>query len=249
MGILLEADCWNATRVLLGVAIFFQSLEELQLERGPQSALLVSESEAGAFFGFPMPSLRFLCWARFGALALILLRPESWPIWALLLGFSWLRSLRFLGSLNGGSDALTHVSLMGVVMALSLGSPKSGLYWIGVQVILSYFLSGLRKAKGREWWNGQALKAFLGQSPVRVSKGVRVLLNNSQALWMGSIAVLLFELAFPLAALSRSISLIFLACGGAFHFAVFLCFGLNRFFWVWLAGYPAVYFIASSFSR
>jgi hypothetical protein len=52
--------------------------------------------------------------------------------------------------------------------------------------------------------------------------------------------VIAWECLFPLAWLDPHLCLGMLACGAVFHAANLWVFGLNRFFWAWLAGYPAV---------
>lgn len=51
---------------------------------------------------------------------------------------------------------------------------------------------------------------------------------------------MLFELAFPLALATRPTLVAALALAALFHLANACLFGLNRFFWTWLAVYPAL---------
>jgi hypothetical protein len=53
-------------------------------------------------------------------------------------------------------------------------------------------------------------------------------------------AVISFELLFPLALLTHLTLIIGLAIAAIFHFANACLFGLNRFFWIWLAAYPSI---------
>jgi hypothetical protein len=53
-------------------------------------------------------------------------------------------------------------------------------------------------------------------------------------------AVMLFELAFPFTLLTQTTLIIGLAIATTFHFANACLFGLNRFFWIWLAAYPSI---------
>jgi hypothetical protein len=52
--------------------------------------------------------------------------------------------------------------------------------------------------------------------------------------------VILFELAFPLTLLSQEALIAGLVIAAVFHLANAALFGLNRFFWTWLAVYPAI---------
>ena len=51
---------------------------------------------------------------------------------------------------------------------------------------------------------------------------------------------MLFELAFPLTLLTQTTLIMGLAVAATFHFANAGLFGLNRFFWIWLAAYPSI---------
>ena len=119
------------------------------------------------------------------------------------------------------------------------------LYWIGIQSVLSYFLSGLRKARNQDWWSGQGLLGFISKSRVSVQPIKAFLMRFPVLVKALSWSVLGYELLFPLALFSRSLCVIFLLSGVLFHFGVFMVFGLNRFFWIWIASYPAIYFISS----
>ncbi len=57
---------------------------------------------------------------------------------------------------------------------------------------------------------------------------------------IGSWAILVFELAFPLAFASPIACTVLLCMGAAFHVANAITFGLNRFLWAWIAAYPAL---------
>ncbi len=53
-----------------------------------------------------------------------------------------------------------------------------------------------------------------------------------------------WEGCFPLALLDLRLAAFMCASGVVFHFLVFWYFGLNRFFWAWLASFPAVLYCA-----
>ena len=49
-----------------------------------------------------------------------------------------------------------------------------------------------------------------------------------------------FELLFPLCLLTQPTLIVGLGIAATFHFANACLFGLNRFFWIWLAAYPSL---------
>lgn len=139
--------------------------------------------------------------------------------WALvaLLTTIWI-GWGFRGTFNGGSDNMT------VVVLCALLWPAGGRLYLAVQLCLSYFVAGVVKLRQPSWWDGTALRAFLGPG---------------WPAWVGW-GVIVWECLFPLALVSRGFAGGFCAVGVAFHLANCRLLGLNRFLWIWLAAYPAL---------
>ena len=55
----------------------------------------------------------------------------------------------------------------------------------------------------------------------------------------------MWEGSFPLALLDARLAAVFCSVAAVFHFLVFYFFGLNRFFWAWVATFPAILYAAS----
>ena len=55
-----------------------------------------------------------------------------------------------------------------------------------------------------------------------------------------SVAVILFEVVFPLALISLLTTALALALAAGFHLSNALFLGLNRFVWAWISAYPAL---------
>jgi hypothetical protein len=177
-----------------------------------------------------------------------------YPFWSLpyavLFFVTFVINMRFRGSFNGGSDYLTLISLL----CLFIGSlhpilMKGALYYIALQVISSYFLAGLFKIKLSKWRNGNALKGFLFSPSYRAPQWALRIMQNPKNVMMGSWAVLLFECTFPVMLLNPTMTKLYLVLGMTFHFVNFLVFGLNRFLWIWVASYPALYYLAMQFQK
>jgi hypothetical protein len=163
---------------------------------------------------------------------------------ALLLLFRW------RGAFNGGSDFMTLVGLTGLLIAHTVGCWDAALGWraalwyVALQSITSYFVSGWVKLLRTEWRSGRALPIFLdsgiyGPLPVRslyrrpvVARGI----TWGFTVWEG---------LFPLALLDVRLAAFFCASGALFHLLVFWHFGLNRFFWAWLVTFPAVLYCSA----
>lgn len=150
---------------------------------------------------------------------------------------------RFQGPYNGGAD---RMSLL-VLCCLSLTHFAPTKYWqeiafgyLALQLVLSYLISGWVKVINPDWRSGRALCDVFQFSAYPVSESLRAWSTKPRLLYFMSWSVMLFELLFPFALLSTSTLYIALAVAATFHFANACLFGLNRFFWIWLAAYPSI---------
>ena len=112
--------------------------------------------------------------------------------------------------------------------------------YLAIQLLLSYFISGWVKLINPQWRSGQALVDVFRFSSYPVSESLRIWATSPRILFVMSWLVIGFELLFPISMMSvvsLTIALVIAAC---FHLANACLFGLNRFFWVWIAAYPAI---------
>ena len=169
----------------------------------------------------------------------------------LLLVIVLFSSGRFRGTINGGSDYITVITLLGLSLPFFMGEKgmQMGLIYIGVQSCLSYCISGLVKIQKSQWRSGLALKYFLKTESSShrnfVLKYVLQALDAHPKIlqWLSWVG-LLWESTFPLALFVSALTIPYLLLAGLFHFVVFLSFGLNRFAWAWWSTYPAIYWSA-----
>lgn len=209
------------TEVLLALALIQQSLEHLRAGRSER-----------VLFG----ARTALC------LLLIVGIAPPWPL-AALAGLSLAILWRFQGPYNGGSDRMGLLALW----CLTLSRLMPALPWrevifgyLGVQLVLSYVISGGVKLANPDWRSGRALGDVFRFSAYPVSEDLRRWADRPRVLLAMSWAVIAFELAFPLTLLSRETLIVGLGIAASFHLANAALFGLNRFFWTWLAVYPAI---------
>lgn len=164
----------------------------------------------------------------------------------LLFASTLLILIRWRGAFNGGSDFMSIVVLTGL-LAAHVATPwvgavmawKAGLWYIAIHAITSYFISGAIKLVTREWRNGSALVYFLDgglHGPLPADSRYRSRPVAIACSW----AFIVWECLFPFALAGPRIAAVFCAVAALFHFLVFRYFGLNRFFWAWLASFPAI---------
>jgi hypothetical protein len=248
----------RALECLTAVSLLLQTLEYLRLQPAQRHDGLWRWSRQRADVAHAsLPVRRLLDWlfservhrlhllVRAGAAASLFAGSSTTGV-VLLFVSSVLILIRWRGAFNGGSDFMTIIVLTGMLIA-QLGQYvvgpalawKAGLGYIGLHSITSYFISGAIKLLSREWRNGLALPYFLDGGLYGPLAADSVLRRRHVAMAC-SWAFILWECAAPFALLSPQVALAFCATAVVFHFLVFRYFGLNRFFWAWLASHPAV---------
>lgn len=226
------------TARLLGVALLLQAFELWSLARRPVVQNV----------WHPAIDLRALAVTEVLLAASILLNPSIFAL-ALLFVVHLLICSQFGGSLNGGSDSMTFVVLTGTLAAQGLPEPwaKYGLVYIAVQVLFSYLRAGISKLKESDWRTGRALPEFLRSSfyPNIRSTGDR-LFSSARTSQTLSWAVIIFEISLVLTPLAPNSLGLIVALAACFHLSVFITFGLNRFFWIWMSAWPSVFYLSTT---
>ncbi len=209
------------TEILMGFAFAQQSIEHFKAQSSEQRVFIV----------------RLLL-----AVLLIIGIQTTWvAVLLLLLGLEILH--RFQGPYNGGADRMSLLILCClclVYFAPTTHWQEVAFGYLALQLVLSYFISGWVKVVNPDWRNGRALRDVFLFSAYPASESLRLWSKYPRLLFFMSWCVMLFELLFPISLFS-SISLsIALIITFSFHFANACLFGLNRFFWIWIAAYPSI---------
>ncbi len=252
----------RAFEILLGWSLLLQSIEQLRVQaldrvghwaiqrtELPQRPLWLRPLLDAAFR--PGPYL-FLLWLRAGLAALLMTGLLPLAGAAALFVIALLLLFRWRGAFNGGSDFMTLVGLTGLLIAHAVGAYagmsqgwRAGLWYVTLQSVTSYFMSGWVKLLRPEWRSGRALPFFLDTGvygPLSADSLLRRPAVARACAWSFTV----WEGCFPLALLDVRLAALFCAVAAAFHFMVFWYFGLNRFFWAWLTTFPAVMYAASA---
>ncbi len=149
----------------------------------------------------------------------------------------------FNGPYNGGADRMSLLILLCLTAATLLPEARwreAAFAYLAMQLLLSYGVAGAVKIANPAWRDGRALRDVFLFSAYPAGENIRRLAERPRLLWAAGWAVMLFELAFPLAILSRPALVVALALAALFHLANACLFGLNRFFWIWLCAYPSI---------
>ena len=245
--------------VLLGWSLLLQTLEYLKLIRMDRVGDWAIQRQE-----IPNPSVRWLLdhlfedriykgllWLR-GVLSLVLMAGHAeLGVSLALFVLAVLLLLRWRGAFNGGSDFMSLVGLTGLLLAHGLdnftGHAEAwgiAFWYVTLQSLGSYFVSGWIKFMRPEWRSGLALTVFLDQAVHGPLPG-KSLFRSPRVARICSWSFILWEGLFPLALWSLPVAAVFCAVAAVFHFLVHWFFGLNRFFWAWLSTFPAILYCAS----
>jgi hypothetical protein len=247
---------------LLGLSLLLQSLEYLtiqRLDRVGDWAIQRAEVpqrprwiRAGLDQLFKPLPYQLMLWLRL-ALALALMAGQLGLAGAgLLFVIALALLLRWRGAFNGGSDFMTLVGLTGLLMAhalAALGEPVLGwracLWYVSLQAMSSYFVSGWVKLLRPEWRSGRALSVFL-DTGIYGPLSQQSVFHRPRVARACAWAFTVWEGCFPLALLDLRLAIVFCSSAAVFHGLVFWYFGLNRFFWAWLSTFPALLYCAAA---
>lgn len=249
------------TEILLGWSLGIQTIEYLRMGHatGPDGLWAWSVQRRD----IPQACIRRLLdllyvpivhqahlWLRLACAATLTVWGGSLPVVAFLFFGNLLILIRWRGAFNGGSDFLTLVVLTGLLIihaGTALGAPetalRAGLWYICIQAVTSYFMSGWVKLLRPEWRSGRAMTIFLNGAiygPLPAGHPLR----RPTLAFLGSWAFILWECAFPFALVGPAHAMAFCAIAAGFHLLVYRFFGLNRFFWAWMCSFPAIVWCA-----
>lgn len=121
----------------------------------------------------------------------------------------------------------------------------TGLWFISLQAIFSYFTAGIFKFMNKEWRNGDAMISILSSTTSIGSPKMLFFFENNRQFgkWLCWLTIIM-ECSYPLVLLGGPLLYFYLIWGGVFHLTIALVLRINLFIWVWLATYPAIIFTA-----
>ena len=162
---------------------------------------------------------------------------------------AYLHARRQIGS--SGAEQLTLIVLVTFCLVLLAGGGEQarriGDWFIGAQVILAYFASGVSKLASPTWRRGEAMRGILSTEGYGVPALSRALTIYPRADVFLCWSVIVWETLFPLVLLGpRSLVIGMLALGVLFHASCAVLMGLNRFPWAFCGCYTAVWVTAAT---
>jgi hypothetical protein len=166
-----------------------------------------------------------------------------------ILGSQLLVHYRNRYALEGADQMMLIIAAALFCYALAPASvlvASAALWFIALQATLSYLVAGVGKLATPSWRSGEALQVMINSEAYGIASGATVLLHRPHVAKVLSWQVMVVESLFPFTLLLGSpLGAVFLVWGAAFHAGNVLVMGLHRFFWAFLASYPAVWFCMS----
>ena len=163
---------------------------------------------------------------------------------AILVATSLLLALRnSIG--NDGTDQMSMIISTTLLITFLSGDPNIasiGLYFIATQSILAYVIAGIAKLLSPKWRSGLAVFQIMNTETYGYEK-IATFLQRSNPLVSKSLSwsIMLFESSYFLVVLlPYPFFLALMIWGILFHLFNAFVMGLNHFFWVFLATYPAI---------
>lgn len=144
-----------------------------------------------------------------------------------------------------GADNVLNVIAIPTMVSLLFNEPgifKAGIWFISLQLFSLYCFSGFFKLRSSDWVSGAAVSQVLSSGRFgNPAIGIKLMGAGKHFNTLLCWATILYQLLFPLAVLLPfNLFVCFLAVGLCFHFCIAIVMGLNRFFFTFLCGYPAL---------
>ncbi|MEY2880970.1 MAG: hypothetical protein RLZZ15_3350 [Verrucomicrobiota bacterium] len=170
-----------------------------------------------------------------------------------VIGFLCLAQLFFnrrFAVIASEADTMVLVALAAVLAGSLPGTApalrEAALTFLAAHVLIAYGASGVDKAASRRWRSGLQLTVTFLYSLHRLRPLGDWLERHPRAAQAASWGVIALELLFPISvALPPAGFWIFLGSGIVFHATIACTMGLHGFWWAFMAGYPALYFVHS----
>lgn len=158
-----------------------------------------------------------------------------------------LQPRQFFGA--DGSDQLSFLGNAASALGRLGGSPttrKAASDFLALQVIISYFISGVVKSPGKRWARGNALEGVMATETYGDKQFYSFLQKYPRIGRIVTRGTVIVESLMPLAMLNETVLKAALAMFGSFHLANARAMGLGRFVLPFVSTYPAILALRSS---
>jgi hypothetical protein len=146
-----------------------------------------------------------------------------------------------------GADQMLVIVLAGVALGWLLPegglAQKLALWFVTLQLVLSYGVAGVAKAVSRPWWNGTGLTGIFSTHSYGSPRFSAMAYRWPALVIAMSWSVILFEASFPMALFApKEVVALLLVTGALFHLGTAFIMSLNTFLFAFLAAYPIAWY-------
>ena len=143
-----------------------------------------------------------------------------------------------------GADQMALIIFVGAALATLAGGGRVisvYLWFIALQICLSYGTAGIAKASAAGWRNGTFLVGIAATRIYGHQPAAKVLGRHPVVARVLSLLIVAWESLFPLVLVApRPVAYAMIASGFLFHLSNGFLMGLNDFLWLFVATYPAL---------
>jgi hypothetical protein len=254
------SDAYLLTILLLGIGLSIKAAETLSLlpeygKRGSFDYEITGDDAllAGRFAPvwsklYSQAGVRAVAWLSLASfLATAIVYELGGSVRVVLVGFILLNVLAHYRQAFGldGADQMALLLLMVLLFCFIASSDNRvrllGLWFIALQLALSYIVSGVAKVLSTEWRSGVAIQGILSTYTYGTGTTRRLVIRSRRLCQILCWSVMLTEIAIPFGLLlGRRGALAALTLGALLHVSIALIMGLNDFVWSFVAAYPGL---------
>lgn len=172
-----------------------------------------------------------------------------WIFYIILFIIQLLFNIRNAYSLSGADQMQTIILFGLMIFSLRIDNTTSllTLYFIVLQLLLSYFFTGYHKIGSEKWRNGNALLLVLNSETFGNSFFQKILYKNKFISITFSWIIILVQLTFIFSFfLYPELTIYYLFALFFFHLNIAFFMGLNHFFWVFVSCYPIIFYLSKN---
>lgn len=146
-----------------------------------------------------------------------------------------------------GADQMIVIVLAGLGLAWLLPegglAQKLALWFVTLQLVLSYGVAGVAKAVSRAWWDGTGLAGVFSTHSYGSPRFSAIATRWPALIMAMSWSVILFEVGFPATLFApHPLAALFFLVGALFHLGTAVVMSLNTFLFAFLAAYPIAWY-------
>lgn len=146
-----------------------------------------------------------------------------------------------------GADQMSLLILLTVFLCTVIINNNAikevGVWFIALQLSISYIIAGVAKLISSQWRSGLALQGIFSTYTYGTVLTKKIFTNHKSLSMVFCWTVIIFEITYPFV-LFFNAEMFFISIGILFHLSIAVIMGLNDFVWRFATAYPLFYYIS-----